>query len=348
MKLDASQLPAQLKRAVQAGRLANCYVISSDEPLLAIEAADAVRQAAIQSGVTGRDVFTMERGTDLSSLTAAFSGGSLFGDRQLVEIRIPTGKLQKDAIPVILRICEWLQSGQSDTLALVTLPKLQAKAMKTDWVVALQAAGTWVSAPVVDARSLPRWIEDRACGLGLRIDKAGCIWLAEHVEGNLVAARQELEKLVLLSDGQPVTQALLQASVANVARYNVFDLGSTVLAGKPDPVLRMLDGLQSEGEAPTLVLWALAEEVRNLQTIRQAVDQGVRLPEALKLARIWDSKADIISRALARLPSAHMHALSMQVALTDRAIKGLVREDAWHMLRVLALTLAGLQAPQAI
>lgn len=348
MKVDASQLQAQLNRARQSGQLPACYVVSTDEALLSIESADAIRAAAQHSGITGRAVFTMERGTDLPGLIGAFSGGSLFGDRQLVEIRIPTGKLLKDAAAAILRICEWLKTGQSDAMALLTLPRMNATQLKSDWVKALMDCSVWVSASTIDSRSLPRWIEDRSAALGLRLEKGCSLWLAEHVEGNLIAARQELEKLVLLADGQAVNLALLQSSVANVARYNVFDLGLTLLTGKADALLRMLDGLQAEGEAPHLVLWAIAEEVRNLQTLRRHLNSGARLQDALQKARIWGPKADIIDKALTRLPADRLHALTARVAQADRAVKGLLREDPWHLLRALALDIAGLPSQHAL
>lgn len=327
MKVDAAQLNAQLKRALQGGQLPACYTVSSDEPLLSIESADAIRLAAAQTGVTAREVFTMERGTDLASLTNAFAGGSLFGDRTLVEIRIPTGKLAKDAITTFMRICEWLKTGQTDAMALVMLPRMNGKSMQSDWVQALVSVGVWVNAPVIESRALPRWIEDRAASLGLRLEKGCAQWLAEHVEGNLIAARQELEKLVLLADGQAVTLALLQSCVANVARYNVFDLGLAMLGGQSDTVMRMLDGLAAEGEAPTLVLWAITEEIRNLQNLQNHLNNGIRMQEALKLCRLWGPKADIIDRALARLPKERLRMLSHRAAQTDRVIKGLIRED---------------------
>lgn len=348
MKVDASQLPAQLKRAMQSGGLPACYTISTDEPLLSIESADAIRSAAKQSGVSGRDVFTMERGTDLASLSAAFSGGSLFGDRKLVEIRIPTGKLLKEAAATLVRICEWLSTGQCDAMALVLLPRMNGTQMKADWVKALMDTGVWVSAAAIDGRALPRWIEDRSSSLGLKLEKGCGQWLAEHVEGNLIAARQELEKLVLLAEGKPVSMALLQSSVANVARYNVFELGLALHAGRSDALLRMLDGLQAEGEAPHLVLWAIGEEVRNLQALRRLMASGLRLSEALQKARIWGPKADIIDKSLARLPDARLQALTLRVAEADRAIKGLLREDPWHLLRALALDIAGLPTPYAL
>ncbi len=348
MKVDAAQLNAQLKRAQQSGQLPACYTISSDEPLLSIEAADAIRQAALQSGISAREVFTMERGTDLAALTGAFAGGSLFGDRTLVEIRIPTGKLAKDATVTLLRICDWLKTGQTDAMAMVMLPRLNAKSMQADWVQALMGAGVWVNAPVIEARGLPRWIEDRSASLGLRLEKGCAQWLADHVEGNLIAARQELEKLVLLADGQPVTLALAQSCVANVARYNVFDLGLAMLGGQTDAVLRMLDGLQAEGEAPTLVLWTISEEIRNLHNLQTQLNKGVRLSEALKLCRLWGPKADIIDKARARLSGDRLVNLTHRAAHADRAIKGLLREDAWHLLRALALDIAGLPAPNLL
>lgn len=348
MKVEAAQLNAQLKRALQAGQFPACYTISSDEALLFIECSDAIRQAAQQSGITSREVFTMERGTDLAALTNAFAGGSLFGDRTLVEIRIPTGKLAKDAVATVMRICDWLKTGQTDAVALVVLPRMNAKAMQADWVQALMGCGVWVNAPVIEARNLPRWIEDRAASLGLRLEKGCAQWLAEHVEGNLIAARQELEKLVLLADAQTVTLDLLQSCVANVARYNVFDLGLAMLGGQTDVVMRMLDGLQAEGEAPTLVLWAISEEIRNLQSMQAHMNSGTRMQEALKLCRIWGPKADIIGKTLARLSQTRLNTLTHRAAQADRAIKGLIRDDIWHLLRALALDVAGLPTPHAL
>lgn len=345
MKIDIHQLEAHLSRALQKGDLPVCYVISSDEPLLTIEASDAIRTAAFKSGVGSRSVYTVERGLDLQALRGAFSSASLFGDRTLVEIRIPSGKPLKDQIEALRQIGAWLIDRQTDAMALVTLPKLTGKALESDWVQSLARAGVLVQAPTIDARSLPGWIEDRLAAKGLSLEKGCAQWLADRVEGNLVAARQEIDKLVLLADGQRITMALLQSCVANVARYNVFDLGIELLNGKADHIVRMLDGLQAEGEAPTLVLWAIGEEIKNLQQVQQAVASGQALSAAIRQARIWNNKVDPTTQAMRRLSAQRLAHLTRQLAHADQVIKGLSREDPWHALRSLALDLAGHPTP---
>jgi DNA polymerase-3 subunit delta len=348
VKVDIHQLDAHLARALQAGQLAPCYVVMSDEPLLSIEASDAIRAAALKSGVSSREVFTLERGARLQELLSCFSSGSLFGDRVLAEIRIPGGKPAKDQIDALLQIATWLKSGQTDAMALVTLPKLTTKAMDAEWFTALTKAGSLINAPVVDAHSLPRWIEERLAAKGLSLQKGCSQWLAERVEGNLIAAKQEIDKLALLADGQSVSMELLQGSVANVARYNVFDLGLELLNGKAEHLIRMLDGLQAEGEAPTLVLWAIGEEIKNLQTIRQSMGKGQSASVAVKQLRVWGAKVDASAKAATRLSAQRLNSLSERLAHADKAVKGLVREDPWHVLRTLALDLAGHPTPSAL
>lgn len=345
MKVEAHQLEQHLARALQGKGLAPCYVVMSDEPLLSLEASDAIRKAATESGCTTREVFSIEKGMDAGRLLGCFSSGSLFGDRTFVEMRIPSGKPQKEHIAALLQIAQWIKTAQCDAIALVTLPKLNSKAMEADWFSALSNAGVFINCPTVDARNLPKWIEDRLAAKGLKTEKNCPVWLAEHLEGNLMAAKQEIDKLALLCEGQVITLALLQASVANVARYNVFDLGVELLAGKTGHLLRMLDGLESEGEAPTLVLWALGEEIKTLFGIKRLAENGMALSAAIKQFRVWGAKADVIGKALNRHSLKQLEELVKQVALADKVAKGLVREDAWHVLKCLALSIAGLPAP---
>ncbi len=348
MKLEAHQLDAHLNAIIKSDgkTLPPCYLIVGDESLLCIESADAIRSAANNAGYTNREIFTLERGLNPGLILQAFASNSLFGDRSLIELRLPTTAPNKEFISILLQIAQWLSQEKTDAIAMISMPALSSKAKPAEWFSILEKTGILVNCPSITPKSLPRWIEQRAINKCLKLAPGAAQWLADHLEGNLLAAKQEIEKLALLySEQQTIDLSVLQASVSNMARYNVFNLGQEALSAKADYTLRMIKGLQAEGQAPTLVLWALAEEVRNLHTIRQLLDQGHSASSAIKETKVWGPKADILSRAVQRFSEKNLHSLLRLSAHADKAIKGLVHEDPWHILRILAMALAGVHSP---
>ncbi len=341
MQLRSDQLPAQLAKGLKP-----VYTVHGDEPLLAQEAGDAVRAAARAAGYTERKVFTVSGAHfDWSSLLAASQAMSLFADRQLIEIRIPSGKPGKDGSEALQRYCASL--GE-DCLTLVQLPKLDRQQQSSAWFTALDAAGVSVRVDPVERRALPQWIAQRLGAQGQRVaeGEAGqqtLAFFADRVEGNLLAAHQELQKLALLYPAGELSFEQVESAVLNVARYDVFKLGEAVLAGQVARALRMLDGLRAEGEAPVLVHWTLAEDVRALKRVKDAVAEGKPMPMALREQRVWGVKEKLFERAL---PAFSDHALAHLVEaaqVCDGLVKGLKHPgwplDPWEGLKRLVLLL---------
>ena len=326
MQVRADQLAAQLKRGLRP-----IYTVWGDEPLLAQEACDAVRAAARASGCTERQVHTVAGAHfDWSGLIGASQAMSLFSDKQLIEIRIPSGKPGKDGSEAIQRYC---QSLSDDVVTLVQLPRLDRTQQSSAWFNALDRAGLMVRVDPIDRKALPQWIAQRLASQGQRVQdgEAGqhaLAFFADRVEGNLLAAHQEVQKLGLLHPSGELSQAQIEAAVLNVARYDVFKLGVAVLSGQVARALRMLDGLQAEGEAAVLVHWTLAEDIRALKRVKDAVAADKPLPMALREARVWGDKERLFERVVPRLSQATMADLLQAAQVCDGLVKGL-RHPAW-------------------
>nr|WP_295077356.1 DNA polymerase III subunit delta [uncultured Roseateles sp.] len=341
MQIRADALPQQL-----AKNLRPIYTVFGDEPLLAQEAADAVRAAARAQGYGERKVFTVAGAYfDWAPVLGAAQAMSLFAERQLIEIRIPSGKPGKEGSEALQRYCERLPE---DVLTLVTLPKLDRTQLNSAWFLALDGAGATVKVEPVERRGLPQWIAQRLVAQGQRVPEGeegqrALSFFADRVEGNLLAAHQELQKLALLHPQGELSLAQIEAAVLNVARYDVFKLSEAVLGGQVGRVLRMLDGLEAEGEAAVLVHWSLAEDIRALKRVRDAVDGGKPLPMALREARVWGPKERLFERIVPGLNSADLTRLVAAAQVCDGLVKGLRHpdwpSDAWAGLRRLALML---------
>ena len=280
---------------------------------------------------------------DWSGLLGAAQAMSLFAERQLIEVRIPGGKPGKDGSEALQRYCETLSD---DVVTIVHLPRLDRQQQGSAWFAALDGAGVSVRVEPVERKALPQWIAQRLAAQGQRVQEgdAGAqtlAFFADRVEGNLLAAHQELQKIALLYPQGELSFEQIEAAVLNVARYDVFKLGEAVLAGQTARVLRMLDGLRAEGEAPVLVHWTLAEDIRALKRVKDAVAHGKPLPMALREARVWGAKERLFER-LVPLLSDHTLAHWVEAAsVCDGLIKGLKHPhwpiDAWDGLKRLAL-----------
>ena len=339
MQLRPDQLPTALARGLKT-----LYTIHGDEPLLAQEAGDLIRAAARAAGYSERKVFSVSGAHfDWSGLLGASQSMSLFAERQLIEIRIPGGKPGKDGSEALQRYCETLSD---DVVTILHLPRLDRQQQSSAWFAAVDSAGVSVRVDPVERKALPQWIAQRLAAQGQRVQEgdAGAqtlAFFADRVEGNLLAAHQELQKIALLYGQGELNFEQIEAAVLNVARYDVFKLGEAVLAGQTARVLRMLDGLRAEGEAPVLVHWTLAEDIRALKRVKDAVAQGKPLPLALRESRVWGAKERLFER-LVPLLSDHTLAHWVEAAsVCDGLIKGLKHPhwplDAWDGLKRLAL-----------
>ena len=341
MQVRAEQLAQHLAKGLKP-----LYTVWGDEPLLAQEAGDAIRVAARAAGCTERQVHTVSGAHfDWSSLLGASQAMSLFAERQLIEIRIPGGKPGKDGSEALQRYCEQLSD---DIVTLVQLPRLDRAQQSSGWFTALDAAGVSVRVDPVERKALPQWIAQRLAAQGQRVrggeeGQRSLAFFADRVEGNLLAAHQEIQKLALLYPAGELGFEQIEAAVLNVARYDVFKLGEAVLAGQVARALRMLEGLQAEGEAAVLVHWTLAEDIRALKRVRDAVSGGKPLPMALRENRVWGVKERLFERAVPLLTDNGIAALLDAAQVCDGLVKGLRHPDwpldAWEALRRLVLML---------
>ncbi len=326
MRLGAAQLESALGRG-----LADLYLISGDDPLLSGEAADAVRAAARKAGYADRTVFFIDRGFDWDGVRQAAQSLSLFAERRLFELRMPSGKPDKGAATLI----ELATRPPPDVLCLVITDDLDAKTSAAPWVRAVEQHGVWVRVRPVEAAALPAWLHGRAKSLGADLSSEAARLIVERVEGNLLAAKQELEKLSLLAGGAAIDADLVLRSVGDSARYDVLQLGAAAAAGDAKRALRVLLGLKGEGVEPPLILWALIRELRGLWQ----AGERVRLRGGGRGS--WSQAATPSAEALARAGRLPIAALLRQAHQADRIVKGQAGGDAWTAVTGLASAMAG-------
>jgi DNA polymerase-3 subunit delta len=341
MQIRADQLTAHLQKGLRP-----IYTVWGDEPLLAQEAGDAIRAAARASGCGERQVHTVAGAHfDWSGLLGASMAMSLFSERQLIEIRIPSGKPGKEGSEALQRYCDSLGD---DVVTLVQLPKLDRTQQGSAWFTALDGAGVTVRVDPIDRKALPQWIAQRLAQQGQRVvggedGQRTLAFFADRIEGNLLAAHQEIQKLGLLYPAGELGFEQIESAVLNVARYDVFKLGEAVLAGQVARALRMLDGLHAEGEAAVLVHWTLTEDIRALKRVKDAVAAGKPLPMALREGRVWGAKERLFERVVPMLTDHTVAHLLDAAQICDGLVKGLKHpdwpQDPWDGLRRLVLML---------
>ena len=346
MQIPLNQLGAQLHKGLRP-----LYTLHGDEPLLQQEAQDAIRAAARAQGYTERSSHTAAGAHfDWSAVLAAGGSLSLFADKQIVEIRIPSGKPGKDGAAALQQIAAQAD-GNDSTLTIVLLPRLDKATRTGAWFSALEAHGATVQIDPVERAALPQWIAHRLAAQGQRVaageeGQRTLQFFADRVEGNLLAAHQEIQKLALLHPPGELTWEQVEAAVLNVARYDVFKLSEAVLSGQVARVQRMLDGLQAEGEAEVLVHWALAEDIRALKRVKDAMNAGKPLPMALRENRIWGAKERLYERLLPQAGDAQLARLVHSAHVVDGIVKGLKVPDwptsGWQALSRLALQMCRL------
>ena len=343
MQLPAAQLASHLGKGLRS-----LYVLHGDEALLVQEAADALRAAARAQGYGERMVHTVAGAHfDWSEVLAGGASMSLFAERQLVEVRMPSGKPGKDGATAIQQLAD-SAVGNEATLLLFMLPRLDKATRNTPWFNALESAGVSIQIDPVERAALPQWIAQRLQRQGQRVvpgeeGQRTLQFFADRVEGNLLAAHQEVQKLALLYPEGELGFDQVEAAVLNVARYDVFKLSEAVLGGQVARVQRMLDGLQAEGEAEVLVHHSLAEDIRALKRVKDAMSAGRPLPMALREARIWGPRERLFERVLPRLSDARIAQWLHDAHVVDGIVKGLKRPDwpasGWQALHRLALAL---------
>ncbi|MBL8397534.1 MAG: DNA polymerase III subunit delta [Candidatus Accumulibacter sp.] len=333
MQLKGEQLAAHLERD-----LLPVYLVHGDDPLLVIEAADMIRLAARQHGFDERELLAVSANFNWSDLYHTAANLSLFGGRKVLDLRLPTGKPGRDGSTALQAYCA---RRSPDCLLLVSVFQLDWKEEKAAWVGALATAGAVIKLFAPKIGELPTWIAGRLRRQRQSADAEGLRFIAERVEGNLLAAHQEILKLGVLYPPGALRVEQIREAVLNVARYDLDGLRDALLVGDVSRMIRTLDGLQQEGEAPPLVLWAICEEARALAQINDGLARKQPLESLFKEARIWGARQALLKRALPRVDGQRAKNALIEAARIDRMIKGLADGDVWNEFRRLGLLIAG-------
>jgi len=344
--VSAERLLQQLQ--APSPQLASLYALSSDEPLLVTELADALRAAARRLGFSERTSLTLDARSDWSTALAATQNVSLFGERSLIELHIPSGKPGKSGADALTRLARLAREGQlADALIFIILPRLDRTTRNTKWAQALFDAACGIEVASVTRAMLPSWIGQRLAQQRQTLTPDTLEWMADKVEGNLLAAHQEILKLGLLHPEGEIPRAQVEQAVLNVARYDVFGLRDAMLAGDGEKAAIMLAGLRAEGEALPLVLWAVGDEVRLLARLASVTQQrsNADMTAELRRQRVFGQREALLRQALRRVPLRHWPAFVQHAHDVDRLIKGLPAPgrlaDPWEELLRLVLRVAG-------
>ncbi len=332
MRLRQDQLPQQLSK-----QLLPVYLVSGDELLLRQESCDLIRRHCRDSGFGEREVYEVDNSFDWGRLSGASHELSLFAERKLIELRL-TGKAGKEGSAAL---CDYLEHADDSNVLLISCPRMDRSALNAKWAKAVDKAGAVIQVWPVDRAQLPRWLDQRFKAAGLNADRQALELLADRVEGNLLAAAQEVEKLRVLSDGAQISADMVAATVASSARYDVFKLIDNALKGDAATALHMLHSLQAEGAEGIPLLGAISREIRILFGLASAVAAGGGIERALDEARVWDKRKPLYKAVLQRLPRQRLGELLQNAARIDLAQKGQSPEDPWLLLGQLVAALAG-------
>lgn len=333
VKIGPDQLSQQLQK-----QLLPAYFVTSEEPLLVGEACDAIRAAARAAGFTARDAYVAERGFDWHSLSASGQNLSLFSERRVIDLRLPTGKPGTEGSKAIV---ELVTSAGEDTLLLVSAPKVDRSGMSSKWVKTIDKVGGIVQCWPPGAAQLPGWIESRLRLAGLSAPRDAITELARRVEGNLLAAQQEIDKLKLLHGEGALTADDMAAAVADSSRFDVFKLTDAALAGDAGRALGILGSLRREGVSQVLVSWALAREIRSMAAIGESVKGRNGIDAAMTQHRVWRTRQHLVRACLQRHTMGSLYELLDRAARVDLVTKGQVAAEPWDELLALVASLAG-------
>ena len=323
MKLQSNQLSSHLLKS-----LASCYLVTGDEPLLVDEALDSIREGARARGFTSRELHVAIAGFDWNSLTASTGNLSLFAEQRIVELRLPTGKPGKVGSQAIIDL---VGQSDSDLLFIVTGPKLDRSSSASKWAKTIDKKGVSLPLWPIDVRELPGWIANRMRAAGLQPDRDAVTLIADRVEGNLLAAQQEIEKLRLILGAGKVSAEAVEKAVANSSRYDVYKLTDAALAGDANRSVKILGGLRAEGVEPVIVMWALTRELRTLATLDDVIRQGGDLGGAMQKTGVWRNRQGLVRSCIGRHKHGDFHKMLKATGRADAAAKGQSAGNPWQM-----------------
>ncbi len=332
MKIQANQLSSHLLKS-----LAPCYLVTGDEFLLVDEALDTIRSAARKRGFTSRELHVATTGFDWNGLTASTGNYSLFAEQRIVELRLPTGKPGAAGSAAIIELVE--QSGP-ELLFIVTGPKLDKSGGASKWAKSIEKKGVSLPLWPIGVRELPGWIANRMRAAGLQPDRDAVTLIADRVEGNLLAARQEIEKLRLILGEGKVSAEAVNDAVANSSRYDVYKLTDAALAGDANRSVKILGGLRAEGVEPVIVMWALTRELRTLATLDDVIRQGGDLGGAMQKSGVWSNRQGLVRSCISRHQHGDFHKMLKATGRADAAAKGQRAGNPWHMATDVVVSLS--------
>ncbi len=332
MKIQANQLSSHLKKS-----LAPCYLVTGDEFLLVDEALDAIRETARGRGFVSRELHIATTGFDWNALTASTSNFSLFAEQRIIELRLPTGKPGKAGSAAIIALVE--QAG-AELLFIVTGPKLDRSSSASKWAKTIDQKGVSLALWPIGVRELPGWIANRMRASGLQPDRDAVTLIADRVEGNLLAAQQEIEKLRLILGEGKVSAEAVNDAVANSSRYDVYKLTDAALAGDARRSVKILGGLRAEGVEPVIVMWALTRELRTLATLDDVIRQGGDLGGAMQRSGVWRDRQGLVRSCISRHQHGDFHRMLKASGRADAAAKGQRAGNPWQMATDVVVSLS--------
>lgn len=338
--------PEQLTTHLQGAKLAPLYLISGDEPLQMMEAKDAIRNTAKQHGFDERSLLEVTHNFDWGSLFQEAGNLSLFASQRLIELRLDSHKPGINGGKALVDYCN---DPPADTLLLITAAKVDTKTQQTKWFKALDNCGVIMQLWPVDANALPQWIMRRFSTLGRQVSPAAASYLADHVEGNMLAASQEIEIIALLTD-KPALDLDDVISVGDSTRFDVFKLMDAVLDGQAERVIRILDGLRSEGLEPIIIHWAIQRELHSLHAMSRDIAAGDTVDRVMQKHKVWSSRTNAVRTALQRHKPAGLKRLIISTANLERLLKGVqkIKTDPWTDITWLCLRIAGVRLEQGL
>ena len=335
MKVYPADLSSTLARQLHA-----MYIVSGDEPLQQNEVCDAIRAAAKKQNYTERHVLNVDKGFDWEQFLAISNSMSLFADRQLIELRMPTGKPGDVGTKVLT---EYAENPSPDCVVMLICGKIEKQTQKTKWFTQLESNAVFIQIWPIEVAQLSGWIQNRARSKGMKLTPAAVQFMVDSLEGNMLAASQELDKLFLLYGDTEIDDDAVIDAVSDSARYDLFGLVDTSLSGDAKRVARMMQGLRGEGVEPVLVTWALSREIRSLIPMAVSVSSGKRPEQVVSHPSVWAKRKPLVAAALKRHSATNLQQMLQHAAKIDRIIKGLSAGNVWDELLQLALSLAGVQ-----
>jgi len=335
MRLKPDQLNAALQKS-----LAPVYFLSGDEPLQLGEMADAIRKTARAAGYNSREIFSVDSTFSWNQLALSADSLSIFSDKKIIECRIPSSTVGTEGAKALTAYCQRLPD---DTVLLISIGKLASATLKSRWLESIDKVGVVIQVWALDGQDLLNWLQQRLLQRGLHVEPDGIKLLASRIEGNLLAADQEITKLYVLYGAGQLSTAQIADAVADSSRYDVFKLMDWVLAAQTNRMIKILAALRAEGIAAPVILWALTREARSLIHIKLALAGGQHKDTVFRNNQIWDKRKSLVDKAITRLNLQQLNNILVLAAQADRQIKGQQSGDAWETLLAVCLLFTSMQ-----